>query len=65
MGSRDTCLLLHKEVSWLSRRNVLTRLVELHNEVTIYSEDKTEYIKHLLDDEFILKLTYLADVFPN
>jgi hypothetical protein len=58
MGSRKASLLLHIEIRWLSSGKVLTRLVESCNEVKIYLEEKTEYIKHLLDDEFILKLTY-------
>lgn len=65
MGSRHTSRLLHTEVRWLSRGKVRTRLVELRNEVTIYLEGKTEYIKHLLDEKFILKLIYLADIFSK
>jgi hypothetical protein len=34
----------------LQREALLTRLVGLRNEVTVYVERKTEYIKHLLDD---------------
>ncbi|CAF4946235.1 unnamed protein product [Pieris macdunnoughi] len=65
MGSLHTSHLLHTEVRWLSRGKVLTRLVELRHEVLIYLEGKTEYIEHLTDEEFILKLTYLADIFSK
>lgn len=65
MGSLHTSLLLHTEIRWLSRGKVLTRLVELRHEVSIYLEGKTEYIAHLQDAEFVLKLTYLADIFSK
>ena len=39
------------------------QLLELHNKVTIYLKEKTDYIKHLLDSKFIIKLTYLVDIF--
>ena len=38
MGSPQLSLLMHTEFRWLSRENVLSRLVELNNEVTIYLE---------------------------
>lgn len=39
--------------------------MELRHVVLIYLEGKTEYIEHLMDEEFILKLTYLADIFSK
>ncbi|GBL96301.1 hypothetical protein AVEN_238671-1 [Araneus ventricosus] len=39
MGSLHTTLLLHTEVRWLSRGNVLTRLFELRHEVRMFFED--------------------------
>ena len=65
MGSPYSSLLLHTEFRWLSRGKVLARLVELRNEVTIYLEGKNEYIEHQRNEQFLLKLTYLADIFSK
>lgn len=47
----------------MSRGKVLTRLVELRSEITTFLEEKTELAACLLDDQFIMKLTYLSDIF--
>lgn len=58
-------LLLQTDVSWLSRGKVLARLVEFLNEVTVYLERKNQYLESPLDEEFILKLTYLVHIFSK
>ena len=44
---------------------MLTRLEELREEIAMFLEGKCDFVKYLRDKEFILRLTYLADIFSR
>ena len=44
---------------------MLTRLAELREEIAMFLEGKCDFVKYLRDKEFILRLTYLADIFSR
>lgn len=66
MGAEHTDLLLHTEVRWLSRGRLLNRLFELRNEVCCFlSENASPLAPLFLDNDWLAKLAYLADIFAK
>ena len=63
-GAEHEVLLYHKKVCWLSRGQVLKRLFELRKEVSTFLKYKNlEYLNRFDNEQFLLGLAYLADIF--
>lgn len=66
MGADQSHLLYHTEVRWLSRGRILTRVYELRMEIHIFLTEKKSSMAELFsNDEWVLKLSYLADIFSK
>lgn len=66
MGADHSHLLYHTEVRWLSRGRILTRVYELRMEIHIFLLEKKSSMASLFcNDEWILKLSYLSDIFSK
>lgn len=68
MGSEHTALLLHTDIRWLSRGNVLQRLFMLRDECAHFLRNtvKNEYLlEQLNNSKFIALMAYLADIFAK
>ena len=64
MDSQQDHLLFHTKVKWLSRGRVLSRLFELREETKHFlREMNSPLAEFLLDEMWLCKLAYLADIF--
>ena len=64
IGSDHTGLLLHSEARWLSKGQVLKRIVELPEVITFLKKQKqTSLAEQFSQEKFIANVTYLADMF--
>jgi len=66
MGSKRKSQLFYTEVRWFSRGKVLTRIFELRNELKIFSKNRNNtFLTFFQDNETLLFLAYLSDIFKN
>ena len=66
LWSDHEVLLYHSEVRWLSRSEILKRLQEQKQEVSIFLKNKNSPLAEKIESElFLYGLSYLADIFGH
>ena len=66
LGSDHEVLLYHSEVRWLSRGEILKRLQELKQEVSLFLKNKNSLFDEKIKSEsFFCGLSYLTDIFGH
>ena len=66
MNSHYVCLLLHTEVRWLSKGNVLSRVIELQKELNFFENEKLDrFCKYLKNELLMSKIEYLSEIFRH
>ena len=65
MGATHSAVLFHSEARWLSRGKVLSRVFQLREEIRVFLEDEGmhDVATKFNDEQFLMKLAYLSDVF--
>ena len=67
MDATHKTLLYHTEVRWLSKGNVLKRLLDLHVDVKEFFklQSKEDWVALFNDNSWLLTLSYFADIFEK
>ncbi|KAL7377055.1 hypothetical protein ABVT39_020828 [Epinephelus coioides] len=65
MVASHSAVLFHSEARWLSQGKVLSRVFELREEIRVFLEDEDmhDVATKFNDEQFLMKLAYLSDVF--
>ena len=67
MNSHYVRLLLHTEVRWLSKRNVLSRVIGLQKKLLIFFENEKldRFCKYHKNELWMSKIEYLSEIFRH
>ena len=67
MNAMHEILLFHTAAHWLSKGNVLNRVLEMKDEIKLFLEfkNKEEFLSYFNDNNWITSLAYLADIFEK
>ena len=66
MNSRYVRLILHSEVRWLSKGNVLSRVIELQKELVVFENEKLDrFCKYHKNELWMSKIEYLSEIFRH
>ena len=66
MGAEYTHLLYHTDVRWLSRGQMLKRVLSLHEQITIFLREHRHALANIFSEPiFTMKLAYISDIFQH
>ena len=67
MNAMHEVLLFHTAARWLSKGNVLNRVLEMKDEIKLFLEfkNKEEFLSYFNDNDWITSLAYLEDIFEK